>query len=104
MAQPSTNLVAGMAIPPQVALDENTMVCFVTGEYLQKTEYIFLKQRFKPSRIFKYAVETEATSTATSRTSMPHHITGLTFDDQGDFLLTASEDETFRLYNVKTGK
>jgi COMPASS component SWD2 len=31
-------------------------------------------------------------------------ITGLSFDDRGETLVTAGGDETFRLYNVKTGK
>lgn len=34
----------------------------------------------------------------------PRHITAITFDDRGDQVLTASEDETFRLYSCKTGK
>ncbi|KAG9104971.1 member of Set1p complex, histone methyl transferase [Ceratobasidium sp. 370] len=86
MAHPPPSSAAGTTPAPQIPLDENIM------------------QRLKPARIFKGAVETEATSTASNRNSMPHHITGLTFDDQGDFLLTASEDETFRLYNVRSGK
>ncbi|KAG9124521.1 member of Set1p complex, histone methyl transferase [Ceratobasidium sp. 392] len=86
MSHPPPSGSSGATPAPQMALDENVM------------------QRLKPARIFKGAVETEATSTASNRNSMPHHITGLTFDDQGDFLLTASEDETFRLYNVRTGQ
>ena len=34
----------------------------------------------------------------------PRHITGVSFDDRGEFVLTAADDETFRLYNCKTGK
>lgn len=34
----------------------------------------------------------------------PRHITGISFDDRGDQVITAGEDETFRLYNCKTGK
>ena len=31
-------------------------------------------------------------------------MTGISFDDRGDQVITAGEDETFRLYNCKTGK
>lgn len=65
--------------------------------------YDHSQQRLKPSRIFKSAVDTDA-SGPPGRNNIPNHITGLTFDDSGEFLLTASEDETFRLYNAKTGK
>lgn len=34
----------------------------------------------------------------------PRQISGLSFDDRGDQVLTAAEDETFRLYNTRTGK
>ena len=34
----------------------------------------------------------------------PRHITAISFDDRGDTLITAAEDDTFRLYNCKTGK
>ncbi|KAL0065257.1 hypothetical protein AAF712_007768 [Marasmius tenuissimus] len=34
----------------------------------------------------------------------PRHITGITFDDRGDTLVTAGEDESFRLYSCKSGK
>lgn len=33
-----------------------------------------------------------------------NYITGVSFDDRGETLVTAGDDETFRLYNVKTGK
>ncbi|KAG8733968.1 member of Set1p complex, histone methyl transferase [Ceratobasidium sp. 423] len=84
MANPPTSGQASGA-PSQIILDENIM------------------QRLKPARIFKSAVDSD-TSGPPGRHNLPNHITGLTFDDLGDFLLTASEDETFRLYNAKTGK
>ncbi|KAG2336229.1 WD40 repeat-like protein [Suillus weaverae] len=34
----------------------------------------------------------------------PQHITAITFDDGGNQVLTAAEDETFRLYSCKTDK
>ena len=39
-----------------------------------------------------------------SRVAVQRHITGLSFDDRGDQLIIAAEDETFRLYNCKIGK
>jgi len=36
--------------------------------------------------------------------NVPRHITGITFDDRGDTVVTAAEDETFRVWNCKTGK
>ncbi|CAE6522067.1 unnamed protein product [Rhizoctonia solani] len=84
MANPPTSSQA-LGPPSQIVLDENLM------------------QRLKPARIFKSAVDNDAPGPP-GRHNLPNHITGLTFDDLGDFLLTASEDETFRLYNAKTGK
>ncbi|TDL25610.1 WD40 repeat-like protein [Rickenella mellea] len=67
-----------------------------------------LMSRFKTARIMKGAVEpTSAASGSSSPRSshgMPKHITGISFDDRGDTVITAAEDETFRLYNCKTGK
>ncbi|PPR02598.1 hypothetical protein CVT24_002169 [Panaeolus cyanescens] len=64
--------------------------------------------KFKPAKIFKAAVDQPpppaAGSTAQKQPPNPKSITGLTFDDRGDTLVTAGEDETFRLYNCKTGK
>ncbi|KAJ6570164.1 WD40-repeat-containing domain protein [Mycena vulgaris] len=64
--------------------------------------------KFKPARIIKGAVESVPPPATSSQPrpqhSGPRHITGISFDDRGDQLITASEDETFRLYNCKTGK
>lgn len=61
--------------------------------------------KLKPAKIFKAAVEPAPSLPPGSRTlTPPRHITGLSFDDRGDQLITAAEDETFRLYNCKTGK
>jgi COMPASS component SWD2 len=61
--------------------------------------------KFKPAKIFKGAVEPTPPSTPVARSHQgPRHITAITFDDRGDQVLTAAEDETFRLYNCKTGK
>ncbi|KAN0092837.1 WD40-repeat-containing domain protein [Tylopilus felleus] len=66
-----------------------------------------LMTRFKPAKIFKGAVEPTPPPTpgGSSRSNAgPRHITAITFDDRGDQVLTASEDETFRLYSCKSGK
>ncbi|KAL0954652.1 hypothetical protein HGRIS_003604 [Hohenbuehelia grisea] len=64
--------------------------------------------KLKPARIFKGAIEPQPPPTPGSTprppSAVPRHITGISFDDRGDQLITAAEDETFRLYNCKTGK
>ncbi|TFY60031.1 hypothetical protein EVG20_g7575 [Dentipellis fragilis] len=65
-----------------------------------------IMSKLKPSKIFKGAVEPPAPNSATGRPQSPaiRHITGISFDDRGDQVITASEDETFRLYSCKSGK
>ncbi|KAI0058772.1 WD40 repeat-like protein [Artomyces pyxidatus] len=67
-----------------------------------------LMGKLKPAKIFKAAVEPPPPPTAGSRSPGPQpsirYITGLSFDDRGDQLITAAEDETFRLYSCRTGK
>ncbi|KDQ15883.1 hypothetical protein BOTBODRAFT_157653 [Botryobasidium botryosum FD-172 SS1] len=71
--------------------------------------------RFKPAKIYQQSTEPvlaeskppNAPPGARPPPASPrhaNHITGITFDDHGDTLVTAGEDETFRLYNCKTGK
>ncbi|KAF8968017.1 WD40-repeat-containing domain protein [Flammula alnicola] len=65
--------------------------------------------KLKPAKIFKTAVENQPPPTPGSQSQRPSNptprsITGITFDDRGDQLVTAGEDETFRLYSCKTGK
>ncbi|KAF7327529.1 WD-REPEATS-REGION domain-containing protein [Mycena kentingensis (nom. inval.)] len=64
--------------------------------------------KFKPAKIFKGAVEPPPTPGTPNQPRPqypgPRHITGIAFDDRGDQVITASEDETFRLYSCKTGK
>lgn len=65
------------------------------------------QNKFKPARIFKGSVEpapAPSPSAYRSQAQGPRHITGITFDDRGDYLVTAAEDETFRLYSCKSGK
>ncbi|KDQ53191.1 hypothetical protein JAAARDRAFT_39562 [Jaapia argillacea MUCL 33604] len=68
-----------------------------------------LMSKLKPARIMKGAVEqlpppSPGGYPARPQNTGPRHITGISFDDRGDQVVTASEDETFRLYNCKTGK
>ncbi|KAF8896208.1 WD40 repeat-like protein [Infundibulicybe gibba] len=63
-----------------------------------------LMNKFKPAKIFKGSVESQPASPGRSPNAGPFHITGISFDDRGDQVVTAAEDETFRLYNCKTGK
>ena len=65
--------------------------------------------KFKPAKIYKVAVEPPGPSanTQTQRPSSSNglrSITGISFDDRGDQVITAGEDETFRLYGCKSGK
>ncbi|EJF64604.1 WD40 repeat-like protein [Dichomitus squalens LYAD-421 SS1] len=69
-----------------------------------------LMSKLKPAKVFKTAVEphTPPSPGQGSRSPQaqqgPRHITGLSFDDRGDQVITAGEDETFRLYSCKSGK
>ncbi|KAI0951071.1 hypothetical protein AcW1_008211 [Taiwanofungus camphoratus] len=68
-----------------------------------------LMGKLKPAKIFKTAVDLQTPSSpgnasSKSPNSGPRHITGISFDDRGDQLVTAAEDETFRLYSCKSGK
>jgi WD40 repeat protein len=77
------------------------------SEILTRLKRDGLQTKFKPAKIFKSAVEPipPPTPGGSSRVNAgPRHITAITFDDRGDQVLTASEDETFRLYSCKTGK
>jgi COMPASS component SWD2 len=74
---------------------------WLTGKHAQA--------KFKPAKIFKNSVEPQPPPTpgsfaARSANAGPKHITGMSIDDRGDQVVTAAEDETFRLYNCKTGK
>jgi COMPASS component SWD2 len=65
--------------------------------------------KLKPAKIFKAVLEPTPPSTPSSHVyrsvqAGPKNITGITFDDRGDLVVTAGEDETFRSYNCKTGK
>ncbi|KAF8150761.1 WD40 repeat-like protein [Crassisporium funariophilum] len=64
--------------------------------------------KLKPAKIYKTAVESQPPPTPGSapRTSnsAQRSITGISFDDRGDQLITAGDDEMFRLYSCKTGK
>ncbi|KAG6861992.1 hypothetical protein C0995_008179 [Termitomyces sp. Mi166 len=76
------------ALPPTLALTNTLMT------------------RLKPAKIFKNAVEPGPTPSSGLRPTNvgPRQITGIDFDDRGDFIVTAAEDEQFRLYNCKSGK
>ncbi|KAH8100905.1 WD40-repeat-containing domain protein [Cristinia sonorae] len=68
-----------------------------------------LMGRLKPSKIFKNAVEptpppSPSPSSPRPPNVNPRQITGISFDDRGDQVITAGEDETFRLYSCKTAK
>ncbi|KAJ8468419.1 hypothetical protein ONZ51_g9655 [Trametes cubensis] len=61
-----------------------------------------LMSKLKPARIFKNAVDTPtppSPGSASPRASQlgQRHISGINFDDRGDQIITAAEDETFRL-------
>ena len=68
--------------------------------------------KLKPAKVFKAAVEqpqpqtppSPGTPASRSPNVGPRHITGISFDDRGDQVVTAAEDETFRLYSCKSGK
>ena len=88
-----------------------TAQTMVKTDVSQAIQHMILSQssqqnRFKPARIFKGAVDPPPPGSSSPRgpNTGPRQITGMSFDDRGDVLITAAEDETFRLYNCKTGK
>ena len=103
-AQPDATIPATVALSAQfmVCSKPNCVLCNVANK---KTH----QGRLKPARIFKNAVEPTPPPSPSANTSRvqngsPRQITGISFDDRGDQLITAGEDETFRLYSCKTGK
>ena len=65
--------------------------------------------KLKPAKIYKAAVDSQPSGPSgnTQRPSSSNglrSITGISFDDRGDQVITAGEDETFRLYGCKSGK
>jgi WD40 repeat protein len=90
-------------------LNNTLMVCAIHHFLVFPEAYRgSLQSKFKPAKIYKDAIEAappKSPGAGPSRGfSGPRHITGLSFDDRGDQVVTAAEDETFRLYNCKTGK
>ncbi|PPQ83422.1 hypothetical protein CVT25_007013 [Psilocybe cyanescens] len=65
-----------------------------------------LMGKLKPAKIFKTAVEPPPTQGGQQLRASPvvRSVTGISFDDRGDQLITAGEDETFKLYSCKSGK
>ncbi|KAH9481653.1 WD repeat-containing protein 82 [Psilocybe cubensis] len=70
-----------------------------------------LMAKLKPSKIFKTAVEPAPKPPSPvgpgqhQKAAPPaRSVTGICFDDRGDQLITAGEDETFKLYSCKSGK
>lgn len=94
--------------PPPLSLKlTNQLMASVFLEHLGKWRNSSLtKGKFKPAKIFKGAVEATPPPSPGGRASSngPKHITGISFDDRGDQVITAAEDETFRLYNCRSGK
>jgi len=67
--------------------------------------------KLKPAKIYKFAVDSQPSGPSSnintqrpSSSSGSRSITGISFDDRGDQVITAGEDETFRLYGCKSGK
>ncbi|KAL1405198.1 hypothetical protein Q8F55_008823 [Vanrija albida] len=69
-------------------------------------------ERFKPSRVFKDAVDNSQSQTTEASGSQPSsrpsgsplHVTSVAFDDMGDRCVTAGEDDVFTLYDARKGK
>ena len=99
MAPPNTtNGVASLPLTNALMVTHEHLITWATLTWHSQT-------KLKPAKIFKAAVEPAPPLPPGSRTPAPlRHITGLSFDDRGDQVITAAEDETFRLYNCKTGK
>ena len=90
-----TMVRAGLAYSRERRIDCRWHACIGIGQ-----------AKLKPARIFKDAIELPppVSPGPNKQQPEPRQITGIAFDDRGDQVLTAAEDETFRLYNCKTGK
>jgi COMPASS component SWD2 len=64
------------------------------------------QRKFRPAKVFKDAVEPASSprSPGSRPPALNKQITAICFDDRGDQLITAGEDDVFHLYNCKTGK
>ena len=104
MAQSTNTANGGFTL---LVLTSSIMVCICKfGCTLRLT--MGRQGRFKPSKVFTNAVDVPALPSDSQNRKPPTNtgsvqITGLSFDDRGETLITAAGDETFRVYNVKTG-
>ncbi|KIY64566.1 WD40 repeat-like protein [Cylindrobasidium torrendii FP15055 ss-10] len=63
--------------------------------------------KLKPARVFSNIIDLPPEGSAHGQKQPalpPRQITGLSFDDRGDQLVSSADDESFRLFNCKTGK
>ena len=95
--------------PAMATLTLTNIVMVSTLVPLSSRPLTITQSKLKPARIYKNAVDTVPAPSAgfsspRPPTQGPRHITGMSFDDRGDQVITAAEDETFRLYNCKSGK
>ena len=61
------------------------------------------QSKMKPAKIIKDAVNQDPSGSLGDARHTPRQITGITISDRGDHFVTASDDESFRLYNVREG-
>ena len=91
--------------------EKSNGICLLEGLLVVGPTLIISRRgssRIKLAKIYKTAVDPAPVPSGSSspyrHSTQPRHITAMLFDDRGDKLITAAEDETFRLYNCKTGK
>jgi COMPASS component SWD2 len=68
----------------------------------------FLQTKLKPAKVFKNVIEAAqpppTLPNQPPKPPTPRSITGISFDDRGDTVVTAAEDEAFKLYSCKNGR
>jgi hypothetical protein len=84
-------------------LELNRDLMVLTSNALRISILTALQKSFRPARIFKAAVESTP-QLPNGRPGAPRHITGISFDDTGEFVLTAAEDDNYRFYACRSGK
>lgn len=89
--------------PPPVPLTVPILVRLSHSQSCKHATEQAWQTRFKPSKVFNDAVESPSPP-APGRKAGTNYITGLCFDDRGETLVTSGDDETFRVYNTRTGK
>lgn len=89
--QPNASGSDALLLPSSLTLTPELMVRSLLPSLSSPTQTV-PQASFKPSRVFR------------KHNEPGRSFTSLSFDDKGEFVISAAEDETMQLFNAKTGK